>query len=107
MKNLKSLTSKQIQQRAHSSLTPEQIQQLLHNKLTPEQIQQLVHSCEPEYLPFKLKNLGGLLMTIFIYNRAEDIMHLRQQAMLAEAIAANERGEDMNYLFEFANRRNH
>lgn len=76
-------------------------------RLTPEQVRQLVHMTEPEYLPFQLKNVDGLLLTIHMYNRTEDILHLRQQAMLAEAQAANGRGEDMSYLLEFINRRGH
>ena len=76
-------------------------------RLTPGQIRQLVQMAEPDYLPFQLKNVDGLLLTIHMYNRTEDILHLRQQAMLAEAHAANGRGEDMSYLLEFVNRRNH
>ena len=69
---------------------------------TEDAIRELVHDRDPVHVPFVLneKELQTLTVRIHMFRRNEDLFHLRQQAVVAEAINALHRGEDLSYLEE-------
>lgn len=71
------------------------------------EIRKLVFRVAPQYAPFRVKSVPGLAVRVYMFKREEDVMHMHQQAILAEAFAANDRGESLDYLIEASKQRNY
>lgn len=66
-----------------------------------EEIRKIVNKIEPEYPPFLLKNSRELAFRYMMFDNTADLMHLRQQSMLASAIDEFHRCGDVEYLRGF------
>lgn len=74
------------------------------SRMLDSEIRQLVFMSEPEFIPFALKwsVFESMMFRISAFKDYSLVGHVRQQCMIAEAFAARDRGDDMSYLYEFA-----